>query len=193
HRDREALRGAQAADARAHEPGRPPRLRRARRLFAGDPRRYRRLDTPNSAKRATLAVNRVGLRQRNMRDAHERLGMLGLAAAAEVIAAVRRIGTNDHEVQSLPDTLMAGASPHHRNVAGAKLDLAAARAAEAYDRAAARDAEHLVGRGMIVDIRKDAVAPHFAPAIAREHRLNHILSIGRAGTVHSIAIHESTH
>src|SRR5262249_59901069 len=90
--------------------------------------------------------------------------MLGLAAAAEIVASALRIGADDAQLGRRPQALVAGAGRQHRDVAGRKLEYIARGAAEAHLGAAARDAERLVDHGMIVHGRTNAVAPHIAPA-----------------------------
>src|SRR5262245_66317592 len=70
--------------------------------------------------------------------------MLGLAAAAEVVAAGAWIGADHHQFGRCPQALMPGACRQHHHVAGGDVEVAAARAAETHLGAAARDAERLV-------------------------------------------------
>src|SRR5262249_495504 len=56
-----------------------------------------------------------------------------------------------------------------------KLEDFARGAAETHLGAAARDAERLVDHGMIVHVRKNAVAPHIAPAVCAKGALDDAL------------------
>jgi len=78
------------------------------------------------------------------------------------------IGADDAQLGRRPQALVAGAGRQHRDVAGRKLEDFPRRAAETHLGAAARDAERLVDHGMIVHVRKNAVAPHVAPAVCAE-------------------------
>src|SRR5262245_61684783 len=98
--------------------------------------------------------------------------MLGLAAAAEIVASALRIGADDAQIGRRPQALMAGAGRQHRDIARRELEYLARLAAEAHLGPSARDAERLVDHGMIVHVGKNAVAPHVAPAVCAERALD---------------------
>ena len=63
--------------------------------------------------------------QRHLADGGDRLGVLGLGAAAEIVFAARRIGADDHEVAAVLEALMPGAGRQNDDVAGRDVDLCA--------------------------------------------------------------------
>ena len=67
---------------------------------------------------------------------------------------------------------MPGACGEDGDIARRNFKLTAVVAAEPHPRMAARDAERLVNRRMVVQIIVDAVAPHLAPAIGAEQSLD---------------------
>src|SRR6516165_3154565 len=54
--------------------------------------RFGRSAVPQTGQRPLFSEDRIGLRHRNLGDRQHRLGVFGLAAAAEIITPVRWIG-----------------------------------------------------------------------------------------------------
>src|SRR5215203_1298006 len=138
---------------------------------------------PEPHQRALLAEHRIGVWQRDARDGFQRLGMFGLAAAAEVVLPVLRIGADHHQIGTGREALMAGAGRQNANVALTEIELLAVVAAEADLGAAARDAYALMDHRMVVHVGKDAVAPHVVPAVTAEYVLDHLFRVGRADQI----------
>src|SRR3954467_5933854 len=87
------------------------------------------------------------------------------------------VGANHREVEAGRKALMTGARGQDRDVARADFYLLAFIAAEANPGASARDPEHFVNCGVIVQIVVDAVAPHVSPAIGAEQVLEDPLGV----------------
>jgi hypothetical protein len=109
--------------------------------------------------RPVRSKDRVGLGRRHVGDNGERLGVLGLAAAAKIVLSVRRICADNHKIRSLAQPLMAGAGRQHHDVAGHYIDRLAIVAAEAHLGAAARHRHRFVDHRVIVHVGIDPVAP----------------------------------
>src|ERR1019366_9395759 len=104
--------------------------------------------------------------------------MLGLAAAAKIVFAARRIGADDYEIGARHEALVTGALRKHDDIAGRDVDRLAVVTAEAHLGVPARDGHRLVDHRMIVDVGVNAVAPHVAPAVRREDFFDDAFRVG---------------
>src|SRR5262249_43190726 len=68
------------------------------------------LRPPERGQRTRLAVHGIAVGQRHLRDGFQGLGMLALAAAAEIVASALGIGADDAQIGRRPQALMAGAA-----------------------------------------------------------------------------------
>src|SRR4029453_17427571 len=87
---------------------------------------------------------------------------------AFVVSLGRGIGPDDEEVLIGGQTLMAGPGRQDHDVTGLEREDPALVAAEARATLAARDAEHLMNPGMVMDVVVDAVAPGIATTVGLE-------------------------
>jgi hypothetical protein len=101
----------------------------------------------------------IGAWKRDGADIRDRFVVLGGVAAPEIPSHSIGIGADDEEVAARPLVAVAGARWEHENIAGLHPQHAPAGAAEHNRRAAADDAQHLVGSRVEVVKREDAVAP----------------------------------
>jgi hypothetical protein len=82
-----------------------------------------------------------------------------LGGAAQIVFSKRRIGADDQETVTCIQPLVSRPCRKDRNIAGFEFQHTAHRSAETDRSMAARDSEHLVNPGVVVDVIVDAVAP----------------------------------
>ncbi len=110
--------------------------------------------------------------------------MVDLAGSPLIDRGVPRIGADDHEIVGRLDAPMPGARRQHHHVACLDGEHLSFGAAELHRDAAARNAQHLVRRGVEMQEGVDAVAPAVAPAMPGESPLERHRRIAFTGKVH---------
>src|SRR5215831_1793398 len=93
---------------------------------------------PEANERAILAADGIAGRPWHPGNGLERLGVLGLAAAAQIVHSALGISADHAKLGRRPQALMAGAGRQHDDVAGGDVEHLARCAAEAHLGAAAR-------------------------------------------------------
>ncbi len=125
-------------------------------------------DAPEVDQRAGFAEDRVHLRQRDGGDVPVGARPLLRAAGVEIPDLVRRVGANDDEVIASAQVLVGDSGGDHDDIARFEIEDWSCFAAELRTDGTGRDAQHFMGRAVVVMVREDAVAPDTAPALLVE-------------------------